>query len=412
MCGWRSPWTPGGRQPFRGLAFARHAVLRRTDRRIPPREVDGDAQVLVNDISRIEEGRLGTLSFLANPKYTEHVYTTAASVVLVEKGFHPTRPIPKHVTLIRVADPRACFSRLLQMHDAHQYEKKGYEQPSYISPKATIGKDVYIGTFTHIGDGVVIGDGVKILPNCFIGEGVHIGVRTRLHAGVKVYAKSVIGERCILHSNTVIGADGYGFTANEKGEQEKMAQIGNVVIEDDVEIGANCTIDRATLGSTFIRKGAKLDNLIQVGHNAEIGEHTVVVSQAGIAGSSKVGRYCQIGGQVGIAGHLTIGDRVKIAAQSGIGNDLPDDAVVQGSPAFAIRAYKRSYVVYRNLPDVQRRIDAPERNCSRRRGRRGHQELHPGTRGRGRPGEGQWHPHRSIPIGSKAVFVLHLSFGG
>ncbi|HQW87164.1 MAG TPA: UDP-3-O-(3-hydroxymyristoyl)glucosamine N-acyltransferase [Flavobacteriales bacterium] len=319
-------------------------------------EVDGDAQVLVSDISKIEEGRLGTLSFLANPKYTEHVYTTAASVVLVEKGFHPTRPIPKHVTLIRVADPRASFSRLLQMHDAHQYEKRGYEQPSYISPKATIGKDVYIGTFTHIGDGVVIGDGAKILPNCTIGENAVIGAGTRIHANVAVYSRSMIGRNCIIHSGTVIGSDGFGFTVNAAGEQEKIPQIGNVVIEDDVEIGANCTIDRATLGSTIIRRGAKLDNLIQVGHNAEIGPHTVVVSQTGIAGSSRVGAHAMIGGQVGIAGHLTVGDRVKVAAQSGIGENIPDGVTVQGSPAFAIGPYKRSYVVFRNLPDLQRRV--------------------------------------------------------
>jgi UDP-3-O-[3-hydroxymyristoyl] glucosamine N-acyltransferase len=243
------------------------------------------------------------------------------------------------------------------MHDAHQYEKKGYEQPSYISPKATIGKDVYIGTFTHVGDGVVIGDKVKILPNCTIGDGVRIGNGTRIHANVAIYSKSVIGANCIIHSGTVIGADGFGFTINAQGEQEKIPQIGNVVLEDDVEVGANCTIDRATLGSTIIRKGAKLDNLIQVGHNAEVGEHTVVVSQTGIAGSSRIGKYCMIGGQVGIAGHLTIGDRVKVAAQSGIGSNIPDDAIVQGSPAFAIGDYKRSYVLFRNLPDLKKQID-------------------------------------------------------
>lgn len=320
-------------------------------------EVDGNAQVLVFDVCKIEEGRLGMLGFLSNPKYTEYLYTTAASVVIVEMGFTPTRPIPKHVTLIRVADPRAAFSKLLEMHDAHQYEKKGYEQPSYISPKATIGKDVYIGTFTHVGDGVVIGDKVKILPNCTIGDGVRIGNGTRIHANVAIYSKSVIGANCIIHSGTVIGADGFGFTINARGEQEKIPQIGNVVLEDDVEIGANCTIDRATLGSTIIRKGAKLDNLIQVGHNAEIGEHTVVVSQTGIAGSSRIGKYCMIGGQVGIAGHLTIGDRVKVAAQSGIGSNIPDDAIVQGSPAFAIGDYKRSYVLFRNLPDLKKQID-------------------------------------------------------
>ncbi|MFN8350919.1 MAG: UDP-3-O-(3-hydroxymyristoyl)glucosamine N-acyltransferase [Flavobacteriales bacterium] len=326
--------------------------------------VDGDAQVLVSDISKIEEGRFGTLSFLANPKYTEHIYTTAASVVLVEKGFQPTRSVPKHVTLIRVADPRACFSKLLQMHDAHQYEKRGYEQPSYISPKATIGKDVYIGTFTHIGDGVVIGDRVKILPNCTIGDNVTIGAGTRIHANVSVYNRTVIGADCIIHSGTVIGADGFGFTVNERGEQEKIPQIGNVVIEDAVEIGANCTIDRATLGSTIIRRGAKLDNLIQVGHNAEVGAHTVVVSQTGIAGSSRIGAHAMIGGQVGIAGHLTVGDRAKIAAQSGIGSNIPADATVQGSPAFAIGEYKRSYVIYRQLPELKQRIEALEKELA------------------------------------------------
>jgi UDP-3-O-[3-hydroxymyristoyl] glucosamine N-acyltransferase len=326
--------------------------------------VDGDAQVLVYDIAKIEEGRLGTLTFLANPRYTEYLYTTAASIAIVGNDFQPTRPIAKSLTLIRVKDPRAAFAKLLEMHDAHQHEKVGYEQPSYIGPKARIGKDVYIGAFSYIADGVVIEDGVKIFPNCFIGEGVRIGAGTRLHAGVKVYAKSSLGARCIVHSGAVIGADGFGFTINPDGTQEKMAQIGNVVIEDDVEIGANTTIDRATLGSTIIRRGAKLDNLIQVGHNAEIGMDTVVVAQTGIAGSTKVGAQCMIGGQVGIAGHLTIGDRVKIAAQSGIGSNIPDDATVQGSPAFAIGDYKRSYVVYRNLPAISKRIGELEKELA------------------------------------------------
>lgn len=323
--------------------------------------VDGDAQVLVHDIAKIEEGRLGTLTFLANPRYTEHLYTTAASVAIVGQDFQPARPIAKSLTLIRVKDPRAAFAKLLEMHDAHRHEKVGYEQPSYISPKARIGKDVYIGAFCYIADGAEIGDGAKIFPNCFIGTEARIGARTRLHAGVKVYDRCTIGARGIIHSGTVIGADGFGFTINPDGTQEKMAQIGNVMIEDDVEIGANCTIDRATLGSTVIRRGAKLDNLIQVGHNAEIGAHTVVVAQTGIAGSTKVGEQCMIGGQVGIAGHLVIGDRVKIAAQSGIGSNIPDDALVQGSPAFAIGDYKRSYVVFRSLPTVQQRIAQLER---------------------------------------------------
>ncbi|MFT3886479.1 MAG: UDP-3-O-(3-hydroxymyristoyl)glucosamine N-acyltransferase [Flavobacteriales bacterium] len=327
-------------------------------------EVDGDTQVLVHDVAKIEEGRLGTLTFLANPRYTEHLYTTAASVAIVDAAFQPTRPLAKRLTLIRVQDPRAAFAKLLEMHAAHQYEKVGYEQPSYISPKAVIGKDVYIGAFSYIGDGAVIEDGVKIFPNCSVGDGARIGEGTRLHAGVKVYARCTIGARCMLHSGVVIGADGFGYNMNAAGEHEKMAQIGNVVIEDDVEIGANTTIDRATLGSTIIRRGVKLDNLIQIGHNVEIGEHTVVVSQTGIAGSSRVGRNCLIGGQVGIAGHLVVGDRVRIAAQSGIGNNIPDDMTVQGSPAFNIGEYKRSYVLFRNLPELKKQIGALEKGLA------------------------------------------------
>jgi UDP-3-O-[3-hydroxymyristoyl] glucosamine N-acyltransferase len=205
---------------------------------------------------------------------------------------------------------------------------------------------------------------VKILPNCTIGDNVTIGAGTRIHANVAIYGRSVIGANCIIHSGTVIGADGFGFTINERGEQEKIPQIGNVILEDDVEIGANCTIDRATLGSTIIRRGAKLDNLIQVGHNAEVGAHTVVVSQTGIAGSSRIGAHAMIGGQVGIAGHLTVGDRAKIAAQSGIGSNIPADAIVQGSPAFAIGEFKRSYVVYRQLPDLKQRIEALEKELA------------------------------------------------
>lgn len=318
--------------------------------------VDGDAQVLVHDMAKIEEGRLGTLTFLANPVYTEHLYHTGASIAIVHKGFQPTRPLPKSLTLIRIDDPRAAFSRLLEMYDSHRYEKFGYEQPSYISPKARIGSDVYIGAFSYIADGVVIADGAKIFPNCYIGEDVSIGPGTRLHAGVRVYTKCVIGGHCIIHGNTVIGADGFGYTVNADGSQEKMPQIGNVVIEDQVEIGANCTIDRATLGSTFIRRGAKLDNLVQVGHNAEIGEHTLVVSQAGIAGSSRIGSHAMIGGQVGVAGHLTVGDRAKVAAQSGIATHIPADAVVQGSPAFGNTAYKRSFIHFKQLPDLAQRV--------------------------------------------------------
>ncbi|MBZ0205779.1 MAG: UDP-3-O-(3-hydroxymyristoyl)glucosamine N-acyltransferase [Flavobacteriales bacterium] len=325
-------------------------------------EVDGNAQVLVHDVAKIEEGRSGTLTFLANPIYTEHVYSTAASVVIVGRDFQPSKAIPKHLTLLRVDDPRAAFARLLEIHEAQRFDMVGVEQPSFVSPRAKLAIDVYVGAFSYISEGAVVGEDVKIFPNCYIGEGVRIGKGCRIHAGVKVHANCVIGAHCVLHSGVVIGADGFGFIPNGKGEQEKMAQIGNVIIEDDVEIGANTTVDRATLGHTIIRKGAKLDNLIQVGHNVEIGAHTLVVAQTGIAGSTHVGSHCLIGGQVGIAGHLHIGDRVKIAAQSGIGSNIPDDAVVQGSPAFTIGEYKRSYVLFRNLPEMKHRLDQLERN--------------------------------------------------
>jgi len=324
-------------------------------------EVDGDPQVLVNDLAKIEEARSGTLTFLANPKYTEHLYTTGASIAIVESGFSALQPLPKRLTLIRVKDPRAAFSELLERYDRLRYDRKGIEQPSYVSPKATLGRDVYIGTFCHIGDGVVLEDGVKVFPGCMIGDGVRIGKGTVLNSGVKVYHNSVIGAACVLHSGVVIGADGFGFTVDEDGQSVKMPQVGNVVLEDHVEVGANTTIDRATLGSTIIRTGVKLDNLIQVGHNAEIGAHTVIAAQTGIAGSSKVGAHCLIGGQVGIAGHLVIGDRVRIAAQSGIANNIPEGTTIQGSPAIPIGEFKRSYVGFRRLPDLARRLDRLEK---------------------------------------------------
>ncbi len=327
-------------------------------------EVDGDPQVLVNDLAKIEEARSGTLTFLANPKYTEHIYTTKATIAIVEKGFEAHRPIPKSLTLIRVADPRMAFTQLLERNYQLQYEKKGIEQPSFVSPSAKLGKGVYIGAFSYISEGVVLEDGVKVFPNTFIGERVVVGKGTRIHAGVKIYHQSVIGAQCVIHSGAVIGADGFGFVPNAEGVYEKMPQVGNVILEDQVEVGANTTIDRATIGHTIIRQGTKLDNLIQVGHNAEIGKHNVVVSQTGIAGSTKVGDHNQIGGQVGIAGHLHIGDHVRIAAQSGIGSNLPDNSMVQGSPAFAKGLYDRSSVIFRRLPDLQKRVDQLEKELA------------------------------------------------
>ncbi|MCW5899105.1 MAG: UDP-3-O-(3-hydroxymyristoyl)glucosamine N-acyltransferase [Flavobacteriales bacterium] len=327
-------------------------------------EVDGDPQVLVNDLAKIEEARSGTLTFLANPKYTEHLYTTGASIAIVAAAFEPQRTLPKRLTLIRVGDPRAAFTELLDRYTQLQYDRKGIEQPSYVSPKARLGRDTYVGTFSHIGDDVVLEDAVKIFPGCVIGDGVRIGRGTLLHAGVKVYPKCVIGAGCVIHSGVIIGADGFGFSTDAEGRYVKMAQVGNVVIEDQVEIGANTTIDRATMGSTIIRTGVKLDNLIQVGHNAEIGAHTVIAAQTGIAGSSKVGAHCMIGGQVGIAGHLTIGDRVRIAAQSGIASDIPEGTTVQGSPAFPIVEFKRSHILFRRLPEMGKRLGDLERGRS------------------------------------------------
>ena len=327
-------------------------------------EVDGDPQVLVNDLSKIEEARGGTLTFLANPIYTEFIYKTKATIAIVARDFAPQHALPKTLTLIRVADPRMAFTRLLERNSELRYEKKGIEQPSFVSPSARLGKNVYIGAFCYVGDDVELADGMKIFPNSYIGDRSRIGQDTRIHAGVKLYHQTWIGAHCVIHSGAVIGADGFGFVPRTDGSYEKMPQVGNVILEDHVEIGANTTVDRATIGHTIIRQGTKLDNLIQIGHNAELGKHNVVVAQTGIAGSTKVGDHNQIGGQVGIAGHLTIGNKVRIAAQSGIGATVEDGATLQGSPAFAKGLYDRSYVVFRNLPSLQRRIDALEKELA------------------------------------------------
>jgi len=326
--------------------------------------VDGDPQVLVSDLAKIEEARSGTLTFLANTRYTEFIYTTKATIAIVNTDFEPAHKLPKTLTLIRVKDARMAFTHLLERNAELQYEKKGIEQPSYVSPKAKLGKNVYIGAFCYVGDDVELGDSVKIFPNSYIGDRCRIGAGTRIHAGVKIYHQTQIGAQCVIHSGAVIGADGFGFVPRADGVYEKMPQVGNVILEDAVEIGANTTVDRATIGHTIIRTGTKLDNLVQVGHNAEIGRHNVVVSQAGIAGSTKVGDHNQIGGQVGIAGHLVIGDRVRIAAQSGIGSNVPDGETIQGSPAFKKGLYDRSYVVFRKLPDLKRRMDSLEKELA------------------------------------------------
>lgn len=318
-------------------------------------KVEGDPTTKVNSLSKIEEGTQGSLSFLANPKYIPFIYSTNASLVIVNEDFVAEQPVK--ATLIRVPNAYESFVKLLEIYNQIQLDKKGIEQPSFISTSAKIGADCYVGAFAYIGSNAVIGKNVKIYPQAFVGDNVVIGDNTTLFSGAKVYSECRIGSNCTLHTGTVIGADGFGFTPNSENNYKKVPQIGNVIIEDHVEIGANTSVDRATLGSTIIRKGVKLDNLIQIAHNVDIGENTVIAAQTGIAGSTKIGKDCMIGGQVGIVGHITIADKVKIAAQSGIGSSITTEGeIVQGSPAFGIGDYKRTYVVFRKLPELEKRV--------------------------------------------------------
>ena len=319
----------------------------------------GDPGAIVNNLSKIEEGLPGSLSFLANPKYTEYIYTTRASVVIVGKDFNPEKPVS--ATLIKVDDAYASFAKLLEMYNQVVRDKKGIEQPCYIDKSAKIGNDIYVGAFAYIGKNAKIGNRVKLYPNVYVGDNVVIGDDTTLFPGTIIYSDCIIGKAVTIHAGVVVGADGFGF-APSSGSYNKVAQIGNVVIEDHVEIGAGTTIDRATLGSTIIRKGVKIDNLIQIAHNVEIGENTVIAAQTGIAGSTKIGKDCMIGGQVGIVGHLSIADNTKIAAQSGVGTSITEPGqIVQGSPSFSISDYRRTYVVFKKLPDLDKKIQELEK---------------------------------------------------
>lgn len=313
-------------------------------------EVVGNPEVEVYKLAKIEEGTEGSLTFLANPKYINHIYSTQASVTIVNSTFEPEQEIA--TTLIKVEDAYKAFSQLLEYYNQVKLMKSGIEQPSVISEDVTHGSDLYLGSFCYIGKNVKIGNNVKIYPNSFVGDNVTIGDNCVFFAGVRIYSETVIGNNCTIHSGTIIGSDGFGFAPQEDGTYKKVPQIGNVIIEDNVEIGACSTIDRATLGSTIIRKGVKLDNHIQVAHNVEIGENTVIASQTGIAGSTKIGKNCMIGGQVGIVGHITIGNNVKIQAQSGIGKSLADGEVVQGTPAFNYGDFAKSFVHFKNLPKI------------------------------------------------------------
>lgn len=318
-------------------------------------EIVGDKSAEVFKLSKIEEGTPGSLTFLSNPKYTPFIYSTNASITIVDEDFVPEKKIT--TTLIKVANAYAAFSTLLEHYNLIKTNKIGIESPVFISDSATFGTNAYIGAFCHIGHNVTIGNNVKIYPNTYIGDNVTIGNNTTLFAGVKIYSDCEIGNHCNLEAGVVIGADGFGFSPNESGVYKKVPQIGNVIIEDYVDIGAGTTIDRATLGSTRIGKGVKLDNQIQVAHNVTIGEHTVIAAQTGIAGSTKIGSNCQIGGQVGIVGHITIGNNVKIQAQSGIAKSVPDNAILQGTPAFGYGDFYKSYVHFKNLPNLVKNLE-------------------------------------------------------
>ena len=317
-------------------------------------DIVGDKTVKVHTVSSIEEGKAGSMAYLVNPKYEPFLYTTEASIVLVDRSFTPQREVKP--TLVKVDDAGAAVLRLLEMYNAARPQKKGVSERASISPEASLGEGCYVGDFAVIEAGARIGDGCRIYPQVYVGDGVEIGEGTTLYPGVKIYEGCRIGSRCILHAGAVIGADGFGFAPNGKGEYSKIPQLGNVVIEDNVEIGANTCIDRATMGSTRIGTGTKLDNLIQIGHNVVIGKNTVAAAQLGVAGSTHIGDSCMFGGQVGIAGHLHIADKVQIASQSGIAKDVTEPGGYMGSPIMSGIKFHRANAVFHKLPELSAQV--------------------------------------------------------
>lgn len=315
-------------------------------------EIVGNAQVTVNGLAKIEEGHAGALSFLSNPKYEEYIYKTGSSVCIVNKTFEPTKSLPETLTLVKVEDAYACFAKLLEVYSQMNKKQPKIENPSYIAGNATIGEGLYLGAFAYIGDNAKIGNNVSIYPNAYIGENVVIGDGTIVHPGATIYAECKIGTNCIIHAGVIIGADGFGFAPDENGEYQKVPQIGNVILEDNVEVGSNTTIDRATMGSTIIRRGVKIDNLCQIAHNVEIGRNTAMAAQVGIAGSAKIGEHVMIGGQAGISGHLHIADGTKIVAQSGIPSSVKKADTLMGSPGIPMDDFKKSYFGFRKLPYI------------------------------------------------------------
>lgn len=322
--------------------------------------VEGNPDVIINSVCKIEEGKPGGLTFLANPKYTHYIYETEASAVLVNNDFVAEKPVK--ATLIRTENAYLAVAKLMEVYQQMRKKKVGISERAYVSSSAKIGKNVYIAEFVSVGDNAVIGDNVQLYPQVCIGDNVRVGDGTTLHSGVKVYIDCVIGKECVIHAGSVIGADGFGFAKDNNGEFIKVPQIGNVVIEDNVEIGANTCIDRATMGSTFIRKNVKLDNLIQVAHNVEIGEGSAFASQVGISGSTKVGKHCILAGQVGVAGHITIGDGVIVGAQSGVTNSIEEKKVVLGSPAIPVMEEKKLIIYRKKLPQLFKQVNDLEKN--------------------------------------------------
>jgi UDP-3-O-[3-hydroxymyristoyl] glucosamine N-acyltransferase len=326
-------------------------------------EIEGNPDTVVRTVAKIEEGFEGALSFLANPKYEHHIYTTKSSIVLVNKSFVPVSRVS--ATLIRVDNAYEAFASLLRLVDQAKPRKKGIHPTAVIEPTATVGSDVYIGPYTYIGENCVIGEGCSIYSHVSVGDRTSLGKNCTVYAGVKIYHECVLGEGCTIHAGTVIGSDGFGFAPQTENEFMKIPQIGNVVLEDHVEVGANVTIDRATMGSTVLRKGVKLDNLIQIAHNVEVGENTVIAALSGIAGSAKVGKNCMIGGQVGISGHIRIADGTKIGAQAGILGDIKEEnRMMQGSPAIDMKNFYRSTVIFNKLPELKTTVERLEKEIS------------------------------------------------
>lgn len=315
--------------------------------------IEGDENATVNTFAKIEDGKPGAISFLSNPKYTHYIYDTESSIVLVDKSVELEKPTK--ATLIKVDNAYECVAKLLQLYESMKPKKKGIDSLSFISPSAKIGENVYIGAFAYIGDNVVIGDGCQIYPNVVICENAKVGNDCLFYPNVTIYHDCHVGNRVTLHAGSVVGSDGFGFAPSENG-YDKIPQIGIVTIEDDVEIGANTCIDRSTMGSTYVRKGVKLDNLVQIAHNTDIGANTVMSAQVGIAGSTKVGQWCMFGGQVGIAGHITIGNKVFLGAQSGVPSSLKDNQTLIGTPPMEKLPYFKSQAIFQKLPDLYKQI--------------------------------------------------------